>query len=160
MPHFHSRPGRSLRSASEAIARNPGFAVGFASSQREGIALPLDASLAAGAAAPVHAALPIKRVMPFFANGLLVGVADVDRPHDKLVGLPAPVVGASTIDVGVNEGAIAWAPHGTDSFASLFTIGPDAQAVDALRGVALTMERGFAVTFRARRRDLDRHRDG
>jgi hypothetical protein len=131
----------------EVMAKNPGFAVGFATSPNNGAAVPLDASLGAGAPSAVHSPLPIKRVVPYIGNGLLVGIADTDRRGDKLIGRRT-VIGPSAIDFGVNEGAIAWAPHGTDTFASLFTIGPDAQQVEALRGVPLTMEKGYALAFR------------
>jgi hypothetical protein len=137
----------SVAGGLEVMAKNPGFAVGFATGPHDGAAVPLDASLGVGAPSAVHSPLPIKRIVPYVGNGLLVGIADSDRRGDKLVGRRT-VIGPSAIDFGVNEGAIAWAPHGTDTFASLFTIGPDAQQVEALRGVPLTMEKGYAIAFR------------
>jgi hypothetical protein len=131
----------------EAMAKNPGFAIGFATGPHDGAAVPLDASLGPGAPSAVHSPLPVKRIVPYIGNGMLVGIADADRRGDKLVGRRT-VIGSSAIDFGVSEGAIAWAPHGTDTFASLFTIGPDAQQVEALRGVPLAMEKGFAIAFR------------
>jgi hypothetical protein len=132
----------------EVFPKNPGFVLGFATTLTNGTAIPIDANLAPGAPVLVRSALPVKRITPYVSGSQVVAYADADRKGDKLMGRRTVIGSGSPIDVGFNEGSISWTPHGADTFAALFTVGPDGQSVEALRGVPLAMEKGIAVTFR------------
>ncbi len=141
-------PHAQVATGIEILPRSPGFAIAFATGPRDGSAIPLDASLQPGAVVPVHAALPVKRITPYPSGSTLVAYADTDKKGDRLLGRRTVIATNAPIEIGFNEGSISWAPRGTDTFAALFTVGPDGNSVEALRGVALTMEKGIAVTFR------------
>ena len=148
MTRSTAAPHALVATGIEVIARNPGFALGYATSVREGVALPIGPDLTRRERSRTFMRpRNIKRVVPYVGSGLLVGIADGDRLHDKLAGRRT-VIGASAIDMGVGDGAVAWAPHGSDSFASLFQLGGDPFPVESLRGVPLALEKGYAVTFR------------
>jgi hypothetical protein len=123
-----------------------GLAIGFASSQRDGVAMGLDASASPGNKVKTRAPGEARRVTPMILDGKLVPVVDVDRRGDRLAGRRT-IATSPPIDVGVAEKSLAWAPHGKNAWAKLFELEGEGP-VEALRGVPLSTEKGIAVTFR------------
>jgi hypothetical protein len=141
-------PRAQVASGIEAHALGGGLVLGFAPSARDAVATSLDPTTlsptATARAKPVGG--DVRRVTPMLVNGKLAAVADTDRKNDKLAG--RRVAGpAGVVDIGVSDGSIAWAPHGRDSIAKLFSLDGDGP-VEALRAISLPDGKGVAVTFR------------
>jgi hypothetical protein len=141
-------PRAQIVSGIEAHALGGGLVLGFAPSARDAVAMSLDPTTlsptATARAKPVGG--QVRRVTPMLVNGKLAAVADTDRKNDRLAG--RRVAGpAGVVDVGVSDGSIAWAPHGRDSIAELFSLEGDGP-VEALRAISLPDGKGIAVTFR------------
>src|SRR5439155_18683820 len=136
-----------IASGIEATPASGAIALGFASSPKDGIAITVDpATLAANGKAQSRAAGPdAKRVVPLTGGGKLAAATDSDRRGDKLAGRRT-VNTNPPIDVGVAEGALAWAPHGKDSWAKLFSLDGDAP-VEALHAIPLQNDKGIVVAF-------------
>jgi hypothetical protein len=123
------------------------FALGFATSQRDGVAVMLDSALAPTSTAKSRAAGgEAKHVTPMIVGGKLVAVTDGDRKGDRLAGRRT-VATIPPIDLGVADGTLAWAPHAKDSWAKLFDVGDG--PVEALRAVPLGADKGIAFAFRS-----------
>lgn len=141
-------PRAQIASGIEAYALGSEIALGFAPGPREAVATLLDPSSLSptSTARAKPAGGDTRRVTPILVNGKLTAIADSDRKGDKPAG--RRVVAASTlIDIGSADESLVWAPHGRDSFASLFTLGGEG-AVEALRATALTDRKGIAIAFR------------
>ncbi len=141
-------PRAQIISGIEAHALGGELVLGFASSAREAVVTSLDpVSLSPTATTRAKATGgDVRRVTPTLSSGKLGAIVDVDRKNDVLA--TRRVAGsAGAVDVGYADGAIAWAPHGRDSIAKLFSLEGSAP-VEALRAVALPDGKGVAVTFR------------
>ena len=132
----------------EAVPLESGIAIGFASSARDAVAIRLDPgalSVTATARSRV-AGGDARRVTPMLVRGKLAAMGDADRRGDRLAGRRI-VATTPPIDIGVADGAIAWAPHRKDSWAKVFALEGEGP-VEALRGVPLSGGKGLAVAFR------------
>lgn len=141
-------PRAQIISGIEAQAVGSALAIGFAPGPRDAVATALDPNTLAPtstARAKVFGG-DARRVTPIFANNKIMAIADVDKKGDKLAGRRV-ISGGPLVDVGQSDGGIAWAPHGKDSLAKLFTADGDG-ALEALRGVHLTDRKGIAFAFR------------
>jgi len=131
----------------EVVPAGTAVAVGFVTGPKDGVSELLDpGTLAVLATAKPHTNDPLRRVTPLGIDGRAVAAADVDRKGDHLIGRRT-IVGATPIDVGGAEGALAWAQHGAARPTTLWAL-PGEGAVEALRGVALDGDKGYAVAFR------------
>lgn len=138
-------PKALLASGVEAHATAAGLSLGFATAPKEGAVAFLDAaSLATSSTLRVKSGDAIKRVQAG-PGDKPSAVVDVDRKDDVLQGRRA-LVGTTRVDVGATDGAIVWAPGGSDKGIKLFDVGGEG-AVEALRGVRLPSG-GFAFAFR------------
>lgn len=140
-------PRAMAGAAIEARASSSGLALGFAASSRDAVATLLDPStLAPATTFRTKAGGDVKRVTPFQNGTKLSALVDFDRKGDRIASRRS-VATSPLVDVGVADGALAWAPHGRDSSAKLFALDGDAP-VEALRAIPLAGGQGVAVTFR------------
>jgi hypothetical protein len=133
----------------EVLASGSSVVLGFAVGPKDAEVIQIDpAKLTVGKDAHVHSADPLRRVTPLAAEGKPLGVAgDIDHKADKLQGRRT-VPGASPLDLGVSEGNLVWAPHGTDKSTTLWALTGDGPA-EALRGSPLDgSDKGVALAFR------------
>ena len=132
----------------EAVPVPGAIALGYAVDPRNGTAVTVDPA-SIGITTTVKARAlggDARRMSPVLEKGKLALVPGVDKKVDRLVG--RRVVGTSpTIDVGVADGALVWAPRDQNSGAKLFALEGEG-AVDAIRAVPLGSSKGIAVTFR------------
>jgi hypothetical protein len=101
-----------------------------------------------GTTASVKRALggDVRRVTPILERGKLALAVGVDRKGDKLAGRRAAGT-TPVVDLGVVDGALAWAPRDQSSGTRLFALEGEG-TVDAIRAVPLASERGLALAFR------------
>jgi hypothetical protein len=132
----------------EVVAAGNTIAAGFATGPKEGQVVVVDAStVAPGASMRVRGAEPLRRVMPIVSDGKPpLGSGDTDRKTDLISGRRA-VPGSPPIDIGVADGNLVWAPHGTEKIATLWAL-PGEGAAEALRAVPLDSSKGYAIAFR------------
>ena len=141
-------PRAFVQSGVEAMAVPGAIALGFATDPRNGIGVTVDpASIGITTTVKSRAfGADARRMSPVLEKGHLSLVADNDRRGDALRGRRV-VATTPPIDVGVADGAIVWAPHGSNSFAKLFPLDGDGN-VDAIRAVPLGTTKGIAIAFR------------
>jgi hypothetical protein len=132
----------------EVVAAGNTIAAGFVTGPKDGQVVVIDPStLALGATARVHGPEPLRRVMPLLSDGKPPQASgDADRKSDRISGRRA-ASGAPAIDVGVADGNLVWAPHGTDKVATLWEL-PGEGGAEALRAVPLDGAKGTAIAFR------------
>jgi hypothetical protein len=114
----------------------------------EGLVTIVDAStLASGPSARIKGAEPLRRVMPLVTEGKAPqGSGDADKKNDHITGRRA-VAGSPPIDIGVADGNLVWAPHGSDKATTLWALPGEGNA-EALRAVPLDGVKGYAIAFR------------
>ncbi|MCA9590819.1 MAG: hypothetical protein KC657_36225, partial [Myxococcales bacterium] len=132
----------------EAYEYDPGLALGFAPTAREGMIALLDPmTLAATSTARGRGLGDVRRVVALPVAGKLTAVVDSDRRADRLGGRRTVVL-SPPIDVGVAEGSLVWAPHRKDTYAKLFALGGEGP-VESLAVAPLAGEhKGIGVAFR------------
>lgn len=137
----------SVSAGVEVLARDGIFAVGYASSPKEGQLLRLGEGLAPTAAGHVKMGDNVRRVQPITRKGKLDLSVEIDR---KILGMSArrAVPFDPPFDVGVVGATIGHAPRLRLGEKALFTV-PGEGPIEALR-VAPTWgsEKGVAVAFR------------
>ncbi len=136
-------PKAMIGSGVEVEAVGAQIALGFAVAPKEATLEVLDAS-SLGSASALHLRSndPVRRVLALDATKAVV---DSDHKGDKLQGRRT-LRASPPIDLGVMDGGLAWAPHGTDKGVKLWSL-TDENPVEALRGEALP-NGGFAIAFR------------
>lgn len=140
-------PRAFVQSGVEAVSVPGAIALGFALDPRNGLAVTVDPASIGITTTVKGRALggDAKRMSPVLERGKLTLVPGVDKKGDKLQG--RRVVGTTpSVDLGVAEGALVWAPHDQNSYAKLFPLDGDG-AVEALRAVPLA-SKGIAFAFR------------
>jgi hypothetical protein len=140
-------PRAFVQSGVEAVSVPGAIALGFAVDPRNGLAVTVDPASIGITTTVKGRALggDARRMSPVLERGKLTLVPGVDKKGDKLVG--RRVVGTSpSLDLGVAEGAIVWAPHDQNSYAKLFPLDGEG-AVEAIRAVPLP-SKGIALAFR------------
>jgi hypothetical protein len=132
-PHVIA-PTATLAAGVEVVRLGDAVGVGFASNDRDAMAVRLDtSSLSSSATARAHSTDTIRRVTPFLtARGGLSLVVDADRHSDHVQSRRA-VAATPPVQLGVADGHVAWTKLGGPVAGKLWTIDGD---VDAVRGVA------------------------
>jgi hypothetical protein len=146
-------PKAILAPGVEVATAGDGFALGFATSDREAAAVSVKAgTLVVTGAAKARSTDPIRRVTPLSKKGGgLSLVVDADRKADRLQGRRV-VLTDPPVQLGASGDHLAWARVGGRPSGTIWTIetgGP----IDALRGtvdsagqtVALAFRRGSAI---------------
>lgn len=138
-------PKALVASGVEVVAVDGKLALGFAPAPKEATVELLDPATGSSVSAlHLRETARVRRVLALDASKAAV---DVNRKGDVLLGRRT-LRAATPIDVGESDGAVAWAPHGSDQALKLWPLPhPDAR-VEALRGDALPNGAGFAVAFR------------
>jgi hypothetical protein len=140
-------PRAFVQSGVEAVSVPGAIALGFAVDPRNGIAVTVDPASIGITTTVKGRALggDARRMSPVLERGKLTLVPGVDKKGDKLQG--RRVVGTSpSLDLGIAEGSLVWAPHDQNSYAKLFPLDGDGP-VEAIRAVPLP-SKGIAVAFR------------
>jgi len=145
-------PRAVVQSGVEADVVSAHLAIGFATRDRDGIAVEVDpSSLAATKTARAHTHSPdmIRRLVPVAAGAGLGAAADVEHAGDFLAGRRT-VAAASPFDLGFGGGGLAWAPHRSSEVDLIWTLDGDAP-VEAVRAAPLDPtheDAGWAIAFR------------
>ncbi len=145
-------PRAVVQSGVEADIVAGHLAIGFATRERDGIAVEVDpTSLAATKTARAHMHSPdvIRRLVPVVAGAGLGAAADVERAGDLLLGRRT-VAATSAFDLGFGGGGLAWAPHRSNEVDLIWALDGDA-LVEAVRAAPLDPthdEAGWAIAFR------------
>jgi hypothetical protein len=140
-------PRAFVQSGVEAVSVPGAIALGFAIDPRNGLGVTVDPASIGITTTVKGRALggDARRMSPVLERGKLTLVPGVDKKGDKLQG--RRVVGTSpSLDLGVAEGALVWAPHDQNSYAKLFSLDGEG-AVEAIRAVPLA-SKGIALAFR------------
>jgi hypothetical protein len=139
-------PKAQVRTGVETAAAQSRIALGFVTSEKDGLAVALDpGSLAAVATAKEHSREAIKRIVPKLGAGKgVAAVADADHKGERIAGARA-VIGEAFV-LGSADGKLAWGARANDAPHPLWTLESDGP-VEATRAVALE-EGGWAVAFR------------
>ncbi len=131
----------------EVVAATNSILVGFASGPKDGAALAINpTSLAITGQTKTKTSDPLKRVEPLPADGRPQVSPNTDKKGDPLAGRRT-VPSSPGYDLGVADGALAWAPRGTEKINSLWPLSASG-AVEALRGAPLDGGGGIAVAYR------------
>ncbi len=131
----------------EVVAATNSILVGFASGPKDGAALALNpTNLTISSQTKTKSSDPLKRVEPLPADGRPQVSPNTDKKGDSLTGRRT-VPSSPGYDLGVADGALSWAPRGTDKVSSLWTLNGSG-AVEALRGMPLDGGGGIAVAYR------------
>ncbi|MEO7110574.1 MAG: GYF domain-containing protein, partial [Polyangiaceae bacterium] len=131
----------------EVIAATNSILVGFASGPKDGAVLAINpGNLAITSQTKTKSSDVLKRVEPLPADGRPQVSPNTDKKGDPLAGRRT-VPSSPAYDLGVANGALAWALRGTDKINSLWPLNGTG-AVEALRGVALDGGGGIAVAYR------------
>ena len=126
--------------------------VGFATRDRDGIAVQLDpTSLAATKTVRAHLHAPdtIRRLVPIVAGGAFAAAADADRANDALLGRRT-LAASSPFDLGAAGGGVAWAPYKSNEADVIWKLDGDTP-VEAIRAAPLDAaheDAGWAIAFR------------
>jgi hypothetical protein len=145
-------PRAVVQSGVEADIVNGRLAIGFATRDRDGIAVEVDPStLAATKTARAHTHSPdvIRRLVPVIAGSGIAAAADVERAGDSLAGRRT-VAASSPFDLGFGGGGLAWAPHRSSEVDLIWALDGDAP-VEAVRAAALDPshdDAGWVIAFR------------
>jgi hypothetical protein len=139
-------PKAQVRTGVETAAAQNRLALGFATAEKDGLAVVLDpGSLAAVATARQRSREPIRRLVPQLGTGKSVtAVADTDRKGERVVG--ARTLSDGTFVLGSAEGKLVWAARANELPHPLWGLESDGP-VESLRAVAFD-EGGWAVAFR------------
>ena len=136
-PHAQVGSGIEVRAVSGTVA------LGFATGPKEGVVQFVDpTSFASSGSASVHASDTIRRVVALKGKA---GTVDSDRKGDALQGRRT-VVGEPLIDLGSDGTGLVWAPHGTNTGISLWSLAGTGN-VEALRAERGTKGNAY-VAFR------------
>ena len=141
-------PRAFVQSGVEAVSVPGAIALGFAVDPRNGVAVTVDPASIGITTTVKSRALggDARRMSPVLERGKLTLVPGVDKKFDKLQG--RRVVGTNpSLDLGVAEGSLVWAPHDQNSYAKLFPLEGEG-AVEAIRAVPLGSTKGIAFAFR------------
>lgn len=139
-------PQAQVASGVEVSAGPAGLGVGFAVSAKEGALVVLaPGTLDVTTQKSLKSGDAIKRVTPIVSGKAPAAIVDTDKKSDHVGG--RRVADGGAIDLGVADGSLAWAPHGTDKTVALWSLPGDAGA-EALRATPFETGRGYAVTFR------------
>ena len=140
-------PRAFVQSGVEAVSVPGAIALGFAIDPRNGLAVTVDPASIGITTTVKGRALggDARRMSPVLDRGKLTLVAGVDKKGDKLLGRRV-VATSPSIDLGVAEGQLVWAPHDQNSYAKLFPLEGEG-AVEAIRAVVLP-SKGIAFAFR------------
>jgi GYF domain 2 len=131
----------------EVIAATNSILVGFASGPKDGAALAINpGNLSINGQTKMKTSDVLKRVEPLPIDGRPQGSPNTDKKGDLLTGRRT-VPSSPAYDLGVADGALAWAPRGTDKINSLWPLNGTG-AVEALRGSPLDGGGGIAVAYR------------
>jgi hypothetical protein len=145
-------PRAVVQSGVEANVVGGHIALGFATRDRDGIAVEVDpSSLAATrtARAHVHAPDVIRRLVPVLTGETFGASADVDHAGDFLAGRRT-VAAPAPFDLGFGGGGLSWAPHRSSEADLVWTLDGDAP-VEAVRAAPLDPahdDAGWAIAFR------------
>lgn len=147
-------PKAVVGSGVEVHANASGLTLGFATTPKDAMVIAIDpSSMAAASSSKPHVFEALKRVQAG-PTDKLSAVLDFDKKGDALQGRRS-LVGALRIDVGGQDGTLAWAPAGTDNATKLFDL-PSKDPVEALRGdkipsggFVIAARQGKAVVFGA-----------
>jgi len=150
-PHVIA-PRALLRAGIETASSVDHIAVGMALADRDGLVVSLDPStFSAISTSRSHADDPLKRVVPLLSSSSNVTEFFETTHAGKRpsVGLAAahPLVADPPFILGVEDGAVVWAPSRTAATTQLWPLAGDTP-VDAIRAVELPKHSGFAVAFR------------
>jgi len=140
-------PKAQVRTGVETVATQNRLALGFATGEKDGLAVALDpASLAAISTSKQHSHEPIRRLLPLVLAGRsVVAVADADRKWERIAGART-VPGEGTLVLGSVDGKLVWGARPTDTPHPLWPLEGEG-AVEALRAVPLD-DGGLVVAFR------------
>lgn len=141
-------PRAFVQSGVEAVSVPGAIALGFAVDPRNGVAVTVDPASIGITTTVKSRALggDARRMSPVLERGKLTLVPGVDKKFDKLQG--RRVVGTNpSLDLGVAEGSLVWAPHDQNSYAKLFPLEGEGP-VEAIRAVPLGSTKGIAFAFR------------
>jgi hypothetical protein len=133
----------------EVVRMGDGVAVGFAPTEKDGMAVALDpSSLTATATARARSADPVRRVTPTATTkGALSLVVDADKTNDRVQGRRT-VLTDPPVQLGAAEGNLVWAPLRQAATGQLWPLEGGA-AVESLRGaVESGSEHAIALAFR------------
>jgi hypothetical protein len=145
-------PRAVVQSGVEANVVAGHIALGFATRDRDGIAVQVDpSSLAATHTARAHVHTPdaIRRLVPIQTGDTFSASADVDHAGDFLAGRRT-VAAPAPFDLGFGGGGVSWAPHHSSEADLVWTLDGDAP-VEAIRAAALDPthdDAGWAIAFR------------
>ncbi len=131
----------------EVVAATNSILVGFASGPKDGAALSINpANLSISGQTKTKSSDPLKRVEPLPADGRPQVSPNTDKKGDSLTGRRT-VPSSPSFDLGVADGALAWAPRGTEKINPLWPLNGSGP-VEALRGAPLDGGGGIAVAYR------------
>lgn len=135
-------PRAAVATGAELSSDDGVLAIGYAATPRDAVVERLDpTSLEASSPLRAHV-VEARRILPLAGGSRLA--ADGDRKTDK-VHLRRTMPGGS-VDVGFQEDALVWVPHGRNVGSRLFTLPAETPSPDALRGVA--RRGGYAIVLR------------
>jgi hypothetical protein len=139
-------PRAQIRVGVETATSTNRIGLGFAASEKEGLAVSLDPTslTASGLPAKSHSKETIKRLVPVFAGKGLSAIIDADHKGEPMLGARSANDGSFVL--GASEGKLAWASRATDAPHAVFPLEGD-EPVEALRAVPLS-QGGYAVAFR------------
>ena len=140
-------PRAFVQSGVEAATVPGAIALGFAVDPRNGIAVTVDPASIGITTTVKGRALggDARRMSPVLERGKLTLVPGVDKKGDRLQGRRV-VATSPSLDLGVAEGSLVWAPHDQNSYAKLFPLEGEGP-VEAIRAVPLP-SKGIALAFR------------
>jgi len=142
-------PRAVISAGVEVAALEGGIALGFAPTDREGMAVMLDGALAATSNVRAKSLDPVRRLTPALsARKSLMTIVDADKKTDRMRGRRF-VPGDPGIDVGASGGNVVAGPHGSNG-SKLWALPGGDGAIDAVRGAPFTLggEKAYAIAFR------------
>jgi GYF domain 2 len=139
-------PRAQIRVGVETTVGPTRIGLGFAMTEKEGLAVTLDPTslTAAGSPSKVHSKEPVRRVVPIWSGKAAAAVIDADRKGETLAGGRSSSDGALLL--GAADGKLAWGSRANDTPHTLWPLEGD-EPVEALRAVPIP-EAGYAVAFR------------
>jgi hypothetical protein len=133
----------------EARPLGDALGIGFASSDRQAIAMRLDATtLATMTTTTSRSKTTVRRVTPATSGSAIAALVDADRKGDALAGRRG-LAGDSALQIGVADGALQWAKQNGSPAGKLWDLEGDGE-VDAIRTAESDAPSGHttAVVFR------------
>ncbi len=147
-PHVIA-PKALLRAGIETVSTGDRIALGVGLGDRDGLVVALDPStFVALGTSRARSDEPLRRVLPVLGGGAELSPL-FETSKKRAVGLEAifPVAAETPFIVGVEDGALVWAPSRNNAPTQLWPLagtGP----VEALRAVVLPKHEGYAIAFR------------